>query len=1111
MPIRLQSKDYRTILICLAIALISLFILNRYYRQAFPEASIDFKVNRSQSQEIAGNFLAGLQLDVSDYRHTAVFDYQNDAKVFLERHLGAQKANELMGDKIRLWRWSHRWYKPSQKEEFLVQVTPKGEIVSFDHDVLETTPGEFLHADSAKGLAEKYLDQLGIDRNRLELVSQSSENRPSRADHYFEWELAGFEIHEAKYRYHVTIQGNALGSYNEYLHIPETWYRDYARLRSKNNATSNVAFFFLLLTVAAMLVFLIHFTRHHDVKWKTALLFGICAAVLSFLSDLNNIPSSLYQYPTTQSFGNYLFREIVLDLLYALIFGGGIFFVTASAEPLYREKFSSHLALSSLFTWRGIRSKPFFVASIVGVTMTFAFAAYQTVFYILSQKAGGWAPQDIPYDNMLNTFFPWVFVLLGGFMPAVSEEFISRMFSVPFFEKITHRRWIAVLIPAFIWGFAHANYEQQPFYIRGIEVGVAGVVIGVMMIRFGILAPLIWHYTIDALYTGLILFRSGNDYFIITAAISCGIILLPLLISIGAYAKKRSFSDAGPLTNSSAGVSRLTPADEGEEAKSRQPFDYEPLSRRRKTIGLTVGLVLLSLRFLPVERIGDYIHISTSARQASHKAEAFLTSLGFNLSGFRQVTSFDDFFDSDVTKYVLLHRDVPRVNKLYADETPGARWSVRYFKELQKEEYTVTLDPVNLRIVSFSRSIEEDAPAPEIDTDTARSLADQVAEKMGYDVSKMKEVQASRERRPNRSDFHFVWEARQDDDRNIDQMRFRLGVYVSGDTVSQCSPHSKLPEEWLREHRKRTALDVFLLSFRILLVLCLTVFAVLSFIKQTKQGRITWKKPLFLAGGLSGIFILDSFSQLGLLLQYYPTTTSLALYNVSNLITIFVEFILIFISVSMAAALMIALYPDLANTFGKSTRRRLAPDALWTASVAALLFFGLRSLRDVLVFHFPKFATMNHSPAPAAIDAPLPFLSYMTEILLLTVLVASMSGIFIFLFRKFVRKPLVLVSLFAAGLLLMLPAGAKTAGEIFLSCGTSFLLLLGAYLLVLCFAKNNYLAYIVAPVVVLACAGSLSLLSLDNAWLKANGFLLLGSLLLFAAWIVLPGLIKGSS
>jgi len=255
---------------------------------------------------------------------------------------------------------------------------------------------------------------------------------------------------------------------------------------------------------------------------------------------------------------------------------------------------------------------------------------------------------------------------------------------------------------------------------------------------------------------------------------------------------------------------------------------------------------------------------------------------------------------------------------------------------------------------------------------------------------------------------------------------------------------------------------------------------------------------------VTGIFIIDSFGQMGLLLQYYPTTTSLALYHVSNVIFILVESILIFTGVAMAAALVTALYPNSAHTFRKSSRRTLAPDAMWTASVAALLFFGLRSLQDVLVFHFPRYATINNSPAPAAIDAPLPFLSYMSEILLLTVLAVSMSGIFIFLFRRFMRKPLVLVALFPAALLLMLPAGAKTAGEILMSCGMSLFLLLGASFLVFCFAKNNYLAYIVAPAVVLACAGSASLLSLDNGWLKANGFILLGLLLLFAGWIVLP-------
>src|SRR5260370_4575836 len=91
---------------------------------------------------------------------------------------------------------------------------------------------------------------------------------------------------------------------------------------------------------------------------------------------------------------------------------------------------------------------------------------------------------------------------------ATNEEFTFRLFEIPFFKKITGSRWIAVIVPAFLWSFLHSNYPQEPAYIRGIEIGLVGIVAGIVMPRWGIVAPRSWDPTGDASRVACLLLRS---------------------------------------------------------------------------------------------------------------------------------------------------------------------------------------------------------------------------------------------------------------------------------------------------------------------------------------------------------------------------------------------------------------------------------------------------------------------------------------------------------------------------------------------------------------------------------------------------------------------------
>src|SRR5262245_43898645 len=149
---RFDRHDRRFVLVCVAAAIVCGGIALRYFHRAFPEAAIQFTVNRSQSDDVARAFLQRLGDNPDGYKHAAIFDYDEPTKTYLERQLGIEHAQEVYGRQVRLWRWSHRWFRPQQKEELTVDVTAAGEIAGYAHLLPEEAAGATLSADSARAL-----------------------------------------------------------------------------------------------------------------------------------------------------------------------------------------------------------------------------------------------------------------------------------------------------------------------------------------------------------------------------------------------------------------------------------------------------------------------------------------------------------------------------------------------------------------------------------------------------------------------------------------------------------------------------------------------------------------------------------------------------------------------------------------------------------------------------------------------------------------------------------------------------------------------------------------------------------------------------------------------
>ena len=209
METRLTRKDLAFIGGCLLVAAVSLAVGVHYFYRAFPEASIDFRVTRDEAAVQAADFLAARGFDLASYRHSAIFRYDDQTKTFLERELGLEEATQVIGDPVQLWRWSNRWVRELEKEEFQVAVTTSGELVSFSHLIEEGAPGASLAEAEARRLAETFLTgELGRDLAALDFVEAQAEERPNRIDYTFSYKLRDFAVGEAHYRLYVRLQGD---------------------------------------------------------------------------------------------------------------------------------------------------------------------------------------------------------------------------------------------------------------------------------------------------------------------------------------------------------------------------------------------------------------------------------------------------------------------------------------------------------------------------------------------------------------------------------------------------------------------------------------------------------------------------------------------------------------------------------------------------------------------------------------------------------------------------------------------------------------------------------------------------------------------------------------
>jgi hypothetical protein len=1129
---RLTRGDKRTLLIWLLCAAIGVSVAWHYFPRAFPEASVNFRVSRSQALDRARQFVVAQGGDLTGMRSTINFDVDDTAKTYLEREVGLEHANQLMASDVSTWYWSVRFFRPLQQEEFAVRLDPSGRIVGYEHVVKEDAAGAHLDSNAARAAAEAFAsDALGQNLAAYDFLpaEANSTERPNRTDWSFTWERRGFRAADAPYRMRVSLDGDRPSEYTEFLKVPEAWQIRYGRLRSSNDFIETLAIVPYAMLLGACLWVIVVLGRAGELEWKAGLVLGAALTALYFAMTMNTWPEILSGYDTNISYSSFVFGQIAEALVISISSALLVVAAVVPGEPLYRAALPDRLRLGTLWRYPGVRSREFFRSCFIGVCLACASIGYQVVFYMVAGHFGAWAPQDVQYDNVVSTAVPWIFPLTIGLYAATSEEFLFRMFAIPFVRRITKSTFLAVVLPAFAWGFLHSNYPQEPPYIRGLEVGLFGIAAGLVMLRWGILTTLVWHYTVDAVLSGLLLVHSSSLYLRVSGLVVGGAALIPLCIAGVFYLARGGFESSEALLNRAAPApSALAETGSDPQAAPLETLSaqetpapapariYDRIPRGKLAFLVACGLLgaLLLWRVQPKE-IGSFVRFSADAKEAAASAEQVLRAWQVDPATYHHTATIAYTFNDYTNEFLRRAVGIDGANRIYEQQVPSAFWTVRYFRDSQKEEFMVVLHPDG-SLYSVHHTLAEDAPGANLSKDDALALAQVwlVREKQ-FNPSEWKLVDSQSKKQISRTDHSFTWEqlaALGTAPGASDAAHVRIELQVQGAEVSGFRTYVKIPEDWERLE-SQTTLAGTLRTVGTVGLLVIAGFAVLVIffrnLKQPDMSDVPWRRMAKWALIVPLAAVASYIATAPLLLARYSTEMPLKIF----IATLCVALPLGVIFSYTAAFFLFGLgWFFLARAFGGERLPGWGgmPAAYYTDAFCVGLFgaaawMGLRRLPSLASSHWPALYHGLAAAVPEGLDSKWPAVSALAGVVNSGIfgiaLLAVAAG---FLCYAAMRRTGIRAALFVL-LAILAATGAATAGSFARSAVFDLIALGVIWWSVSKLVRFNMLGYFLLFATMTAAESAAELLAQPNSFFRANGTAVLIAALLMLAWPLMAG------
>jgi hypothetical protein len=1074
----LPEKRFRLDIVLIALIVIAIFGASIYAlkeKEAFPEASIDLKLSKREILDRTLDWARKLNFRKDKLITSTGFSFDNDAKNYLELELGQKRANELMKSEIPMWWWRTRLCKEFDQDQFYTLISPTGKLICLSNTLQNDKALPSVTQDQAKEIARDFVEkQAGIPLTDYTIVTNSTSSLPHRKDHDFTWEDRKHAYGDAYLRVSVTISGNQVSYFYYYLHVPEVWERKFSTIRSYNELLGRIAFVFNSFLMFAGTFILVWAITSRNARWRMGAVFGLFIFLGCIAMFLNDWSSIIEGYQTQTPFRSYMISAVAK--MVASSFGVGligVFFIMAG-EAMYRASNPMRVAFENYFKFRPFTTLELSKGLLVGICVFCIALGWVVTYYIIGSHFGYWCPLDFSDYQILSAGVPAYTAVCIGVEAAINEEFLYRVIGLSLAKRLVRNFWLANLMQAAAWGFAHSNYPQEPPYARGIELTLSGLFFGWIMNRFGLLPCLVAHYLLDAFLTAQPLLTSGKPGLVVEALVP----ILPFpLLAIFAIARARKKPDLEePLLNEHL-IHHKEPVPE--EEQERRHFDYVAMPRRTRLILAAVMAVFMATglvftQLVQDKRIGTEKNISSTRTQVIRKAWDILAAHGVRAgtatSGWQASATLTDELQYEQLQYLFEKLGFSKTNELALASQKGYYWRVRFFKPMQAEEYEVDLDEKGNEL-EFDTTLEEDQPGATLTEAQARTLADKYIAQI-YPNYKPEFDSTTKVDRRHRTDYSFIYKL---PSQKAPDAEAKISIQVKGNEISELARYWELPDQWKFERSKRTARDTVFDTIRAISAVAMIVLMLWWAIGLLRTGYFPFRPALIFGGAMALLYIPDALNGLIDVLMSYHTTMPMSSFFINQIVQVveilaakFGQYALIML-LALPCARILAPGTNplsvLTATLRPSAEERGTHRDLWTDaailsySLIAFTFGSTAIITWVRALVSPAVQFANLGGIEALANVFFPSLSIINDALSSGISMLLMVPICAGLYAKYLKRFWIYM-LFGIVSLCITYSGERYWQEFLVDVISGLVSLPVAWLIVARLARQNMLAYI---------------------------------------------------